>query len=900
MLRIRIPNRAVLAVLALFGVLLATPADAQNAPLGPNFIVNRMADSSLTGARYTDVSWDSVNHVYLVIWGAFGRVMGRFVAPDGALIGNEPFVIAAPLNESDYRDGPRVAYSPETASFMVVWRDDRVDPDSPQVWGRSVQYQGSSAPLFGAEFPVTTQFVSSTDTPTVEYSTGSHLFLVVFQSGANVRGQRVSTDGTLIGSEIPIAVSGDLEWMPSLAYNPNADEFYVVWRFYSDPLMAGSIQGRRVAASSGSVLGTAVDLEPMTGFDLAVPAVAFDAASNRYLAVWYKAPGSFTIQGRLINADGTPAGNRFTVSPTGVFSDLDVTYSSRTGTYLVVFPHHDILEIFGAGVTAAGTPDPIFQVSNTSSTTGTDYSRIAAATDRDEWLVSHNIWWDRALGQRVAFSGSAVTFSKQTPWAGASGLPSNVTFTWDAVPGATGYEICIDSTQDNQCDTAWTNAATPYSRTLVDGVYNWQVRALTGSGAVAANAGGWWTLTVGGSAGAPGSGPGKVSPTNGASSLGTSVTLSWNAVTSSTYQVCVDQVNDNSCNASWVDVSTTSTMKTLANGTYYWQVRGQVDGNWVLGDSGGSWSFTVGAAPAPSLPFDFTGDRKADVLWRHTSTGQVWLWPMNGAAPLSQSFVRTVSDTNWEIRGMGDQNGDGKADILWRNKVTGAISYWPMNGSVPVSETYVTSVDPAYDIVGTGDYNGDGKSDILWRNATNGQVWIWLMDGAATLSSVHVDTVDPIYRIDGSGDLDGDGKSDIVWRNTSTGDVWVWLMNGTTRLSQTMVGAVPDLSYQIQGVADFTGDGKADILWRHTTQGHAWIWPMNGAVLVSQTFVATVDPVYVIKANGDYDGDGKADILWHHSTVGDVWVWLMNGTTMQSQTLVGKVPDVGYQIVKVR
>ena len=47
-------------------------------------------------------------------------------------------------------------------------------------------------------------------------------------------------------------------------------------------------------------------------------------------------------------------------------------------------------------------------------------------------------------------------------------------------------------------------------------------------------------------------------------------------------------------------------------------------------------------------------------------------------------------------------------------------------------------------------------------------------------------------------------------------------------------------------------------------------------------------------------GDGKADILWHHATRGEVWVWLMNRTTRISQTWVATVPDVGYQIVKVR
>ena len=229
------------------------------------------------------------------------------------------------------------------------------------------------------------------------------------------------------------------------------------------------------------------------------------------------------------------------------------------------------------------------------------------------------------------------------------------------------------------------------------------------------------------------------------------------------------------------------------------------------------------AVGGPAVRFDFDGDRKSDLLWRHVSQGDIWLWPMDGTNNLGERFVRMLPDRDWEIRGLGDQTGDGKADILWRNKVDGRIYLWPMDGSTPVDELYVATVDPAYDIVGTGDFDGDGKSDIVWRHAAWGDVWVWLMDGATSKpgGQVYIDRVDPAYVVKGVGDLDADTKADIVWHHATTGEVWVWPMNGTTRLDQVWVGTVPDVGYQIVGVADYTrrGQGRSPVAPRDTWRG---------------------------------------------------------------------------------
>src|SRR6266850_97461 len=69
---------------------------------------------------------------------------------------------------------------------------------------------------------------------------------------------------------------------------------------------------------------------------------------------------------------------------------------------------------------------------------------------------------------------------------------------------------------------------------------------------------------------------------------------------------------------------------------------------------------------------DFNADSRSDILWRNGVTGENYLYPMNGTAILGgEGYLRTVADLGWNVAQIGDFDGDGKADILWRHASTG-------------------------------------------------------------------------------------------------------------------------------------------------------------------------------------------------------------------------------------
>jgi hypothetical protein len=150
---------------------------------------------------------------------------------------------------------------------------------------------------------------------------------------------------------------------------------------------------------------------------------------------------------------------------------------------------------------------------------------------------------------------------------------------------------------------------------------------------------------------------------------------------------------------------------------------------------GNSWSILATA--------DFNGDGKADLLWRG-SGGEGAIWTMDGTELLSSDLIMqgaapAPSSNPFKVAGTGDFTGDGKADILWRGP-SGEVGLWEMDDSNLVASGLISQgghvVNPgnAWMIEGTGDYTGDGKADILWRGPS-GAAAIWTLNNTELVDS---------------------------------------------------------------------------------------------------------------------------------------------------------------------
>ena len=94
---------------------------------------------------------------------------------------------------------------------------------------------------------------------------------------------------------------------------------------------------------------------------------------------------------------------------------------------------------------------------------------------------------------------------------------------------------------------------------------------------------------------------------------------------------------------------------------------------------------------------------------------------MDGVSATATTLLSIQVNGPWQIAGVGDFTGDGKADILWRQTNSGQTSIWQMNGASATATTLLSAKAPAdWEVGAVGDFTGDGKADIAWRTGSGG------------------------------------------------------------------------------------------------------------------------------------------------------------------------------------
>ena len=242
------------------------------------------------------------------------------------------------------------------------------------------------------------------------------------------------------------------------------------------------------------------------------------------------------------------------------------------------------------------------------------YTMVDPLNDIDFWTIQEyawtpgggydrwSTWWGRIIPPPLAFN-------KTSPSNGATGVAINPTLFWGASSGATSYEYCIDTSNDNACTLPATWTSTAASTNVLPGTlsynttYYWHVRANNTGGTTYANTDTWWSFTTVAAPSPPGA-FNKTSPANGAGGVAINPTLSWGTSSgAASYEYCIDtNGGDNACTAPAVWTSTGANtsvpLGSLSNNTtYYWHVRAHNISGDTYSNSNTWWSFTTIAAP---------------------------------------------------------------------------------------------------------------------------------------------------------------------------------------------------------------------------------------------------------------------------------------------------------------
>jgi hypothetical protein len=182
---------------------------------------------------------------------------------------------------------------------------------------------------------------------------------------ADICARRMDADGLPIGDEITIVSEGTTEEHPDVTYNPQSNEYFVVW---TDNRSNRHIYGQRLT-DTGSKVGAAIKVSASVQNAQELDArVTYNATDNQYMVVWvnpaYAVGQSMNVVAQRLDANGGLVGAMMNIA-TNTYNDRApvVAWSPAQNQYLIAWADEgaspstiSAVRINGADGTQAGGP----------------------------------------------------------------------------------------------------------------------------------------------------------------------------------------------------------------------------------------------------------------------------------------------------------------------------------------------------------------------------------------------------------------------------------------------------------------------------------------------------------------------------------------------------------------
>lgn len=291
--------------------------DEDGRAMGSEFVINR--DLRTISAMLPRVAYNSVDGGFLVVWDEQLpdeeqiSVVSQLLGENGQRIGRKKKISPSSLDHIY----PDVAYNSFSNSFFVVWMSGNSDymAEYWNILGQRVNARGLPT------LPAAVVFEGDTDTeavlPRICADEIHNQYLVTWTrwsygatAGAGFRalrslmplepaadiepydiyGQRVSTNGSLLGNVVALANTDKDAVYPYPVFNPLTSQFFVVWfemgTDYNNSIPTATLKCRLFGATL-SPDGESRSMDQYDGYMYFIThAAAFDRVRNRYLTVW--------------------------------------------------------------------------------------------------------------------------------------------------------------------------------------------------------------------------------------------------------------------------------------------------------------------------------------------------------------------------------------------------------------------------------------------------------------------------------------------------------------------------------------------------------------------------------------------------------------------------------------